>query len=60
MKHYLLGFIMIFSLCIQAQDKDTSKFVFHTFKSTKLINMQTTETLPKRTLDVRIGHKFGD
>ncbi len=59
-QYYLLGFLMMWVLGIQAQDKDTSRFVFHTFKTTKLINMQTTETLPKRTLDVRIGHKFGD
>ncbi|MFI5218048.1 MAG: DUF5777 family beta-barrel protein [Bacteroidia bacterium] len=31
-----------------------------TFKTTKLINAHTNETVHKRTLDVRIGHRFGN
>jgi hypothetical protein len=31
-----------------------------TFKSTRLINLQTIETLGKRTLDFRINHRFGE
>ncbi len=31
-----------------------------TFKSTRLINFHTLETVGKRTLDVRISHRFGD
>jgi hypothetical protein len=31
-----------------------------TFKSTKIINAQTIETVHKRTLDFRVGHRFGN
>ncbi len=31
-----------------------------TFKTTKLINAQTNETVYKRTLDFRVGHRFGN
>ena len=31
-----------------------------TFKSTKIINAQTNETVHKRTLDFRVGHRFGN
>ncbi len=34
--------------------------VFQTFKDTRVINTHSVETLPKRKLDVRIGHRFGD
>ncbi len=30
-----------------------------TFKTTRIINLQSNETVHKRTLDVRIGHRFG-
>jgi len=33
--------------------------VLATFKSTRLINQHTTESLGKRTLDFRISHRFG-
>src|ERR1051326_7615839 len=38
--------------------KDTR--VYATFKATKLINAQTTETAKKGTLDFRITHRFGN
>lgn len=31
-----------------------------TFKDTRVINTHSVETLPKRKLDIRIGHRFGD
>lgn len=31
-----------------------------TFKTTRLINAQTNETVHKRTLDFRVGHRFGN
>jgi len=34
--------------------------VAETFKSSKIINAQTTEMLKKRTLDFRVGHRFGN
>ncbi len=35
-------------------------FTQQTFKDTKVINTHTVETVVKRKLDVRIGHRFGD
>ena len=35
-------------------------YTYQTFKDTRVINTHTVETLPKRVLDVRIGHRFGD
>lgn len=40
---------------LQAQDP-----ILGTFKDTRVINTHSTETLKKRRLDVRIGHRFGD
>ncbi|MEL6863800.1 MAG: DUF5777 family beta-barrel protein [Bacteroidota bacterium] len=34
--------------------------VYQTFKDTRVINTHSVETTPKRKLDVRIGHRFGD
>lgn len=34
--------------------------VTQTFKDSRLVNIQSVETLGKRRLDVRIGHRFGD
>jgi len=31
-----------------------------TFKTTKIINLQSNETVHKRTLDFRVGHRFGN
>jgi len=35
-------------------------FVRRTFKDTRIINTQSVETLQKRKLDLRIGHRFGN
>lgn len=35
-------------------------YVARTFKDSRLVNAQSVETLGKRKLDVRIGHRFGD
>lgn len=34
-------------------------FTIATFKTTRIVNMHTVETLGKRTLDFRISHRFG-
>jgi hypothetical protein len=69
MKKTVLFFSFLFiSLYSTAQDDllqmlkdsiDGSQAVIGTFKSTKLINLETNETLKKKTLDVRISHLFG-
>lgn len=40
--------------------KSPDNKVSATFKTTKLINAQTNETVHKRTLDFRVGHRFGN
>ena len=35
-------------------------FVRRTFKDTRIINTQSVETLQKRKMDLRIGHRFGN
>lgn len=59
MKKYLLlsslFFLFTASVSLPAQD-----LVFQTFKDTRVINSHSVETLPKRKLDIRIGHRFGD
>lgn len=60
----------LFSTVAEAQDDlmktalentETPKTsVIATFKTTKLINAQTNETVHKRTLDFRVGHRFGN
>ena len=35
------------------------EYTYATFKTTRLINQQTVETLGKRSLDFRISHRFG-
>lgn len=70
-KQLLLLFItLLFFSAASAQDDllklamgDTSKEkqkTIATFKTTKLINAQTNETVHKRTLDFRVGHRFGN
>ncbi len=56
MKKFLLLNVLFF-LCVNliAQDK-----VFETFKDTRIINTHSVETIKKRQLDFRIGHRFGD
>ena len=34
--------------------------VFQTFRDTRIINTQSVETLPAKTFDFRISHRFGD
>jgi hypothetical protein len=48
--------IMLF-LFSNARSQD---FVFQTFKDRRVINVHSVETLPKRKLDIRISHRFGD
>lgn len=43
-----------------ASNVDAQDFVARTFKDTRIINTHSVETLAKRKLDFRIGHRFGD
>ncbi len=54
---------LFFSFALQAQEKTDSikpVYTYQTFKSVKIVNMHSSETIKKKTLDIRIGHKFGD
>ncbi len=54
--HFLL-LVCFLLLMTKAPAQD---FVFQTFKDRRIINVHSVETLPKRKLDVRITHRFGD
>ena len=56
MKKLLLYFLVL-SICHSMKAQD---YVFQTFKDSRIVNVHSVETLPKRRLDVRIGHRFGD
>lgn len=68
MKNYLLllALLLLGTTQLVAQDEATATekpedvYTYQTFKSVKIVNMHTTETLDKRTLNFVIGHKFGD
>lgn len=44
---------------LQAQREPDPGYVSSTFKSTRVINSHSVETLSKRSLDFRISHRFG-
>jgi len=50
----------LLSMLDSVQKPKSHEKVFATFKTTKLINAQSTETVKKNTLDFRITHRFGD
>ena len=54
-KIYLLLTVMFAAFSLTAQEA-----VYETFKDRWVINSPSVETLPKRKLDVRIAHRFGD
>lgn len=53
----LLTFLI---LLFFAQISFGQEFVRRTFKDTRVINTHSVETIQKRKLDLRIGHRFGD
>ncbi len=70
MKLKFLFSILLLSCCIQLQAQDLwnlvdsvqrqeKEFTNATFKTTRLVNQHTLETVGRRTLDLRISHRFG-
>ncbi len=59
-KNISIAFFLFLFIQLQGQDNSTTKYVYQSFKSVKIVNMHSTETIKKKTLDIRIGHKFGD
>lgn len=47
-------------LAQQEAKQPAKEYVMATFKTTRLINFHTLETVGRRTLDFRISHRFGD
>jgi hypothetical protein len=58
MRHLLLSLSLSLALGTFLHGQDLVHL--ETFKDTRVINTHSTETLNKRRLDVRIGHRFGD
>lgn len=52
------SFILI--LCQFSHQLRAQEEVFQTFKDTRIINSQSTETIKAGYLDFRVGHRFGD
>ncbi|MEL6986221.1 MAG: DUF5777 family beta-barrel protein [Bacteroidota bacterium] len=53
-------FTLFLCACISYGYGQDGNYVYQTFKDTRVINSHSTEILPKRKLDMRIGHRFGD
>ncbi len=51
-------FLLFNFFYIYSQDK--SKVVYRTFKDSRVISVQSAETLPARKMDFRVSHRFGD
>ena len=53
--------LLVTFLCLAfATHSFSQEFVRRTFKDTRIINTHSVETIQKRKLDLRIGHRFGD
>ncbi len=71
MKHYLLSTIsLLLAITTFAQDdvmadllkeqKPAKEYTKYTFKTTRVINGQSVEMVPKYAMEFRISHRFGD
>ncbi|GJM32998.1 MAG: hypothetical protein DHS20C18_19990 [Saprospiraceae bacterium] len=52
--------LIVCTLSVMSCGIFAQSYVFQTFKDSRVINTHSVETLPKRKLDVRIAHRFGD
>jgi len=52
--------LLLALVCITHTYAQERELVQRTFKSTRVINTHSVETLQKNKLDIRIGHRFGD
>jgi hypothetical protein len=69
LKKFVASFILLFAghFCfsqdlwnlLDSAQVVKQKLAYATFKTTRLVNMHTVETVGKRTLDIRISHRFG-
>jgi hypothetical protein len=44
---------------LNAQGSNEKEYVHNTFKSSRIVNLASTEMIPKRTLELRISHRMG-
>jgi len=58
MKKLLFLSFIFCSFSVFSQDE--IEYTYNTFNSSRVINSHSTEMLEKRTMDFRIGHRFGD
>lgn len=65
----LLGFMLLLAGAANAQDdllgmleskEEKGRKVFATFKTTRIVNSHSIETVKKKSLDFRVTHHFGD
>lgn len=52
--------LLILAFVLSTFVTDGQDLIYETFKDRRVINNHSVETLPKRKLDIRIGHRFGD
>lgn len=57
MKKLLYSFLLL-SFASFSQEQTT--YTWNTFNSTRVINSHSTEMLEKKSMDMKIGHRFGD
>lgn len=58
---HILFFFLPFALCAQETEfEEDEAFLPKTFTTTRIICGHSVETLPEKTLDFRIEHRFGD
>jgi hypothetical protein len=56
-RYLLLPLVVYFLYCGSLSAQSTR--IQNVFPSSRILNAHSTETLPARTLDIRIGHRFG-
>ena len=59
MKKIIITLLTV-SIFGNAFSQETENLVYNTFHTTRIINSHSTEMLRKKTMDFRIGHRFGD
>ena len=57
---YLFFILVLLSSSTFSQENDKTHYTWNTFNSTRIINSHSTEMLEKKSMDMKIGHRFGD
>ncbi len=59
MKNVLFLLVILTSNAF-SQNNEKTTYTWNTFNSTRVINSHSTEMLEKKSMDMKIGHRFGD